>query len=55
MELRGRRSDALCGAARAVLAGLCAAVVWARVVFVLLGVFAAGFVSSTPLLWWSGH
>lgn len=49
------RCDALRCAAQTVLAMLSAAVVWARVVLVLSSVFAAGFVSSTPLLWWSGH
>lgn len=58
MELRSRRSCALAGAARAArtaLTAACEVLFWARVVVVLVGVCVAGLVSSTPLLWWSGH
>lgn len=55
MELRNQRTSALGGAARTALTAACEVAFWARVVIVLVGVFVAGLVSSTPLLWWSGH
>lgn len=55
MELRSQRTSTLGGAARTALTAACEVVLWARVTVLLVGMFVAGLVSSTPLLWWSGH
>lgn len=50
-----RFSIALIGAANTVLTGLGAAIVWLRVLVVIVGLFFAGLFSSTPLQWRAAH